>query len=153
MSGATMIKLQSSDQVEISVGKLYILSLLAEKSWCQASHYWTNLYAVEREVAERSILIKNMMEDIGDQAISEAIPIPNVSCPSLSHEPMRLELIQLFRLTRQCSTRLSNGALITVLTPQHPPMTTQTLARRQPTLMNGIRSSCRLIKKCFSRSS
>lgn len=33
---------------------------------------------VEREVAERSILIKNMIEDIGDQAINEAIPIPNV---------------------------------------------------------------------------
>ena len=32
----------------------------------------------EREVAERSILIKNMMEDIGDQTIGEAIPIPNV---------------------------------------------------------------------------
>lgn len=35
--------------------------------------------ATEREVAERSILIKNMMEDIGDQAMTEAIPIPNVS--------------------------------------------------------------------------
>jgi len=34
--------------------------------------------AIEREVAERSILIKNMMEDIGDQTVGEAIPIPNV---------------------------------------------------------------------------
>ncbi|MCJ1256641.1 hypothetical protein MMC24_004465 [Lignoscripta atroalba] len=34
---------------------------------------------VEREVAERSILIKNMMEDVGDQAMNEAIPIPNVN--------------------------------------------------------------------------
>lgn len=32
----------------------------------------------EREVAERSILIKNMMEDVGDAATAEAIPIPNV---------------------------------------------------------------------------
>ncbi|KAL8973126.1 MAG: hypothetical protein Q9183_000146 [Haloplaca sp. 2 TL-2023] len=34
---------------------------------------------VEREVAERSILIKNMIEDIGDQAMSDPIPIPNVN--------------------------------------------------------------------------
>ncbi|KAI9818549.1 MAG: hypothetical protein M1827_000608 [Pycnora praestabilis] len=34
---------------------------------------------VEREVAERSILIKNMLEDVGDQALTEAIPIPNVN--------------------------------------------------------------------------
>jgi S-phase kinase-associated protein 1 len=31
---------------------------------------------VERAVAERSILIKNMLEDLGDSG--EAIPIPNV---------------------------------------------------------------------------
>lgn len=36
-----------------------------------------NIY-IEREVAERSILIKNMMEDVGDAATAEAIPIPNV---------------------------------------------------------------------------
>ena len=35
--------------------------------------------AVARDVAERSILIKNMMDDIGDQAMTEAVPIPNVS--------------------------------------------------------------------------
>lgn len=38
----------------------------------------TCMLDVEREVAERSILIKNMMEDIGDQAANETIPIPNV---------------------------------------------------------------------------
>lgn len=32
----------------------------------------------EREVAERSILIKNMLEDVGPEATTEAIPIPNV---------------------------------------------------------------------------
>ena len=52
MSGSQIIKLQSSDAAEISV---------------------------EREVAERSVLIKNMMEDIGDQNVGEAIPIPNVT--------------------------------------------------------------------------
>jgi S-phase kinase-associated protein 1 len=32
--------------------------------------------SVERDVAERSILIKNLLEDIGDNG--DAIPIPNV---------------------------------------------------------------------------
>ncbi|KIN06247.1 hypothetical protein OIDMADRAFT_17232 [Oidiodendron maius Zn] len=34
---------------------------------------------VDRQVAERSMLIKNMMEDLGDEAISTAVPIPNVN--------------------------------------------------------------------------
>lgn len=46
------IKLQSSDHVEITV---------------------------DRQVAERSILIKNLLEDIGDQTVDEAVPIPNVN--------------------------------------------------------------------------
>lgn len=38
-----------------------------------------NLYPrPDRDVAERSVLIKNMLEDLGDSG--EAIPIPNVSC-------------------------------------------------------------------------
>jgi len=32
---------------------------------------------VDQEVAERSVLIKNMLEDVGE--VSEAIPIPNVN--------------------------------------------------------------------------
>lgn len=48
---APTIKLRSSDNVEIPV---------------------------ERDVAKRSVLIKNMMDDIGELATSEAIPIPNV---------------------------------------------------------------------------
>ena len=35
--------------------------------------------AIDRQVAERSMLIKNMMEDLGEEAISTAVPIPNVS--------------------------------------------------------------------------
>jgi len=35
---------------------------------------------IDRDVAERSILIKNMVEDMGEEAFdSEAIPIPNVN--------------------------------------------------------------------------
>ena len=34
---------------------------------------------VDKEVAERSILIKNMVGDLGDEATSDPIPIPNVS--------------------------------------------------------------------------
>lgn len=33
--------------------------------------------SLDREVAERSVLIKNMLEDLGESG--EAIPIPNVS--------------------------------------------------------------------------
>lgn len=34
-------------------------------------------FRTERTTAERSVLIKNMLEDLGDSG--EAIPIPNVS--------------------------------------------------------------------------
>ncbi|KAK4165351.1 E3 ubiquitin ligase complex SCF subunit scon-3 [Cladorrhinum sp. PSN259] len=35
---------------------------------------------VDRVVAERSVLIKNLIEDLGDEAVaSEAIPLPNVN--------------------------------------------------------------------------
>jgi len=34
---------------------------------------------VDKEVAERSILIKNMVGDLGEEATSDAIPIPNVN--------------------------------------------------------------------------
>lgn len=52
MAETQKIKLMSSDSAEITV---------------------------DRDVAERSVLIKNMMEDIGEQAMTEAIPIPNVN--------------------------------------------------------------------------
>jgi len=47
---------------------------------------WTKKPAnarAEKEVAERSKLIKNMMEDLGDEALGVPVPIPNVSarCP------------------------------------------------------------------------
>lgn len=50
MSQVAKIRLMSSDQATISVDK---------------------------EVAERSVLIKNMLEDVGE--VDEAIPIPNVN--------------------------------------------------------------------------
>jgi len=34
---------------------------------------------VDKEVAERSILIKNMLEDVGGDVSDQAIPIPNVN--------------------------------------------------------------------------
>jgi S-phase kinase-associated protein 1 len=40
---------------------------------------------VDRQVAERSILIKNLLEDLGGDN-DEAIPIPNVS-PAMSQLP------------------------------------------------------------------
>ena len=75
MSGTQIIKLMSSDNAEISVGK-YRAPIAA--AFIGTILLPTNLHLTEREVAERSILIKNMMEDIGDQTVGEAIPIPNV---------------------------------------------------------------------------
>ena len=68
------IKLQSSDHVEITVGMLTVTTLARVR---------TLMCCTEKAVAERSILIKNMMEDIGDQTMNEAVPIPNVSCQHL----------------------------------------------------------------------
>ncbi|KAK6075765.1 Skp1 family protein [Seiridium cupressi] len=38
---------------------------------------------VDRVVAERSLLIKNMLEDLGETAATQTIPIPNVTEPVL----------------------------------------------------------------------
>lgn len=51
---------------------------------------------LDRDVAERSILIKNMLEDLGES--DEAIPIPNVSTQRLSPT---LELALTFHATGQ----------------------------------------------------
>jgi len=39
--------------------------------------------AVDRDVAERSVLIKNLIEDMGEEALTAPIPIPNVNEPVL----------------------------------------------------------------------
>ena len=33
----------------------------------------------DRDIAERSVLIKNMVGDLGEESITESIPIPNVN--------------------------------------------------------------------------
>lgn len=38
---------------------------------------------LDREVIERSVLLKNMIDDLGEAATVEAIPITNVSLPPL----------------------------------------------------------------------
>ncbi|KAL0930872.1 S-phase kinase-associated protein 1 [Colletotrichum truncatum] len=50
-----------------------------QKIWVQSNDSIT--IPVDRVVAERSMLIKNMLEDVGDDAISQEnpIPIPNVN--------------------------------------------------------------------------
>jgi hypothetical protein len=39
---------------------------------------------VDRKVAERSMLIKNMMDDLGDSVVETEVPIPNVSTIQLT---------------------------------------------------------------------
>lgn len=60
-----------------------LISLLVSMTWQQdAVASGTDGFRTERTTAERSVLIKNMLEDLGDSG--EAIPIPNVSaCPEV----------------------------------------------------------------------
>ena len=37
-----------------------------------------DIQTLEREIVERSVLIKNMISDLGDEPLADAIPIPNV---------------------------------------------------------------------------
>jgi len=108
----------------------------------------------ERKVAERSMLIKNMMEDLGEGAHETAVPIPNVSTPS-SGWPGRLGPTNTFlrRSMSKSSRKLSSGASITRTTLPLPKMTTPTVVKRRPISRNGTRSLCRLIRKCSLRSS
>ena len=67
-SGQTIV-LNSSDGVDISVGK-----------WCcHVNSYASTLTKLvqDKETATRSVLIKNLLEDLGDTG--EPIPILNVS--------------------------------------------------------------------------
>jgi S-phase kinase-associated protein 1 len=41
----------------------------------------TDRAQIDKDVAERSVLIKNMMEDLGDASLSTPVPIPNVRTP------------------------------------------------------------------------
>ena len=67
-----------------------------------AATYRLTFVETERQVAERSILIKNMLEDLGDSG--EAIPIPNVinppRFPRLSECCQGVALSILYRLTK-----------------------------------------------------
>lgn len=71
-----MITLESNDHSTIEVGKsspqIFLISSTATDT------------PTERCVAERSMLIKNMIEDLGDEAVAnQPIPIPNVNDPVL----------------------------------------------------------------------
>lgn len=83
MAEMQKIKLMSSDSAEITVGMSQRFPpplLYLSRSSESGVTLWALLTAaIDRDVAERSVLIKNMMEDIGEQAMTEAIPIPNVS--------------------------------------------------------------------------
>ncbi|KAK6865588.1 E3 ubiquitin ligase complex SCF subunit sconC [Apiospora arundinis] len=46
-----------------------------------------HIIEVNKADAERSLLIKNMLEDLGDAAVSETIPIPNVMVRASPRRP------------------------------------------------------------------
>lgn len=66
------VKLVSSDNVEIVTGK---------RCRVRSSHPGLTNIHTERKIAERSMLIKNMIEDLGAPG-EEPIPIMNVSIAS-----------------------------------------------------------------------
>ena len=70
MTASTQVKLQSSDGVEMQVGNNRHIP-----SHPRLTHTDMRL---AREVAERSVLIKNIVGDLGEEALTEAIPISNV---------------------------------------------------------------------------
>lgn len=57
------------------------------KIWVQSND--SAIIEIDRQVAERSVLIKNLIEDIGDEGITaeNPIPIPNVSLHLLAPSP------------------------------------------------------------------
>ena len=76
------LTLESNDGRRIVVGTYCILASLqiTSAALCVSTSSSIALTSFpDREVAERSVLIKHMMEDIGDQAADQPIPIPNVS--------------------------------------------------------------------------
>lgn len=73
--GDQKVLLQSSDGVEIATGTLSHLPVCHTRKPIHTNPH------LERRVAERSMLIKNMIEDLGSPG-EEAIPIMNVSLAS-----------------------------------------------------------------------
>ena len=85
---ASQIKLQSSDSAILIVGTQFFHLPLSphppplttrpgQVLCCRTGSILTFVPATDKAVAERSVLIKNMLEDVGE--VDEAIPIPNVS--------------------------------------------------------------------------
>jgi hypothetical protein len=66
-----LVKLKSSDGVESSVRKCIPCIIVI----------WDTDIGLAKDVVMRSVLIKNMVDDIGDESLTEAIPIPNVRNP------------------------------------------------------------------------
>lgn len=99
------------------------------------------------------MLIKNMLEDVGDELmnVNNPIPIPNVCSPLYPNVSDDADSL-LLRLTRPFSERSSSGVSTTETIPPRPRTTSPTPARRPPTLRSGTRSSCRWTRKCSSRS-
>ena len=73
-SKGEMVKLAPNDGNVIDVGKF--------TPHCAIAHQLTTFPSTEKAVIERSMLIYNMIEDLGDAALDTPIPIPNVSPPT-----------------------------------------------------------------------
>jgi S-phase kinase-associated protein 1 len=150
---AGQIVLLSNDGVQVTVGKFSPSPRCASSSLLKASckvDMKLNCVTLDRPVAERSMLIKNMLEDLGDSALETPVPIPNVS--SLHNLLTCEHFLTFYRSMSQYSRRSSSGVSITKTIPQLLSTMIPILARRPRILRNGTKSSCRLIKRCSLRS-
>ena len=78
---SNQVKLESSDHVQIMVGMLESAS---------SSGFILMNPPADREIIERSVLLKNMIDDLGEAATVEAIPISNVRPDSFLLSYLRL---------------------------------------------------------------
>ena len=126
-------------------------------------------FIVEKDVAERSVLIKNMLEgiyfplyptrptlkhdpiDVGES--DQPIPLPNVSS-SVLKKVITLDVMISYSY-RFLAHRSLNTANITGESDSQPqtPSHKMRLASAPPTSANGTRSSSQSTKRCFLRSS
>jgi hypothetical protein len=122
-----------------------------------------SIITVDYEVAIRSALLSTMLEDLKSMGVSDLgpVPLPNVrrhlACILSSGYTTVQTVPKLItclsnRSTRPSFARLSSTASTTATTPLAPTKRRLRVVRRPPTSRSGIRSSCRSIRRCSSRS-
>ena len=138
------VSLVSNDGTTIICGKLHQPYL----------HYVLTL--PDRQTAERSLLIKNMLDDFGTEGTpEESVPVPNESRirAAVSSASSFTSTNDMNRLTNLFFAKSQTGASTTATTNHRPTTTNLILAGRPRISTSGTRSLCRSTKRCSSRLS